>query len=241
MPNVGTEFFYYGEEYGSMAWLWIAAFAAVTVVVLASSVRVRIHVIREVENDHMSFQITALFGLVRYKVEIPYINFTGLRELDFKSERSNLTATDLVAKDRTKISLEKIIDRFQKLNILIHHVVGFDEWLTGTLSHIRCTELQWNTRIGIGDAADTAVSVGVLWGLKTNLLGFLFKYLTLDAETKPKLSVDPQFNRTHFSTMMMCIVRVRLGYAILAGLLFLVRIMRMKGGTKTWQSILFKA
>jgi hypothetical protein len=224
-----------------MAWLWIAAIAVVAVIVFASSVRIRIHVIREVENDHMSFQITALFGIVRYKIEVPYINFTGLREFDFKSERSNLTATRLVADDRTKVSLETILERYRKLKILLQHVVGFDEWLTGTLKHIRCTELQWTTRIGFGDAADTAVSVGVLWGLKTNLLGFLFKYVTLDSGNKPRLAVEPQFNRTHFSTMMMCIVRMRLGYAMLAGLLFLVRIMRMKGGIKTWQSILFKA
>jgi hypothetical protein len=224
-----------------MIWLWmILLIGMLAAVALASMVTIRLHLIRETNNDHFTLKVKALFGLLQYKVEIPYVNFQWLRGLEFRAERSNMSATGLAADDRAHLSLESIADKYRTLKILVQNFVGFDEWITDTLSHAKCTELQWVTRIGLGDAPNTAISVGVIWGLKTNLLGFITKYITLDSNIQPHLAVDPQFNQSHFSTMVISKIRIRLAYVVLAGFWFIVRLLRTKGGLKTWQNQLFR-
>ena len=224
-----------------MTWLWWAAglillFGAA----MSSRIRIRFHFIREKDNDHLSIHIRALYGLMQYKLEIPYFNFDGIWQgFTIKSEQSNTNQNKLLQKERSHWSMDTVIERFEQATVLIRHVFDFAEWLNVTLSHIKCTELRWTTRIGLGDAADTAVGVGVIWGLKTSLLGFAFRRIRLAA--KPRLAVDPQYNRHMISTSLLCIAEIRLGYAMVAGLLFIVRILRVKGGLKTWQNILFRA
>jgi hypothetical protein len=224
-----------------MIWLWMLLIIGVLIVVaLASTVKIRFHLIRETNNDHFTLKVKALFGLIQYKIEVPYINFNWLRGFDFRAERSNLSATNLAAEDRAHLSLESIADKYRTFKILVQNFVGFDKWLTDTLSHAKCTELQWVTRIGLGDAPNTAISVGVIWGLKTNLLGYITKHITLDSDIQPHLAVDPQFNQSHFSTMVISMIHIRLAYVVLAGFWFVVRLLRTKGGLKTWQNQLFR-
>lgn len=225
-----------------MAWLgWIGGIAAVLLLLIGfSPVRARAQFIRETENDHLSVQIVAIYGLVKYKMEVPYIDFKGLwKGISFKAEETDMNRPSRVEDVKERLTLEKITKQLKQLRRLIDHVRGFDDWLWSTLSHVKCTQIQWTTRVGLDDAADTAVAVGALWALKTTLLGLIFRRIRLEA--RPRLAVEPQYNQAVFSTVVLCIAEIRLGYAMIAGLLFIVRILRAKEGVKTWQSILFRA
>lgn len=121
---------------------------------------------------------------------------------------------------------------------MLAHTAELVEWTKSVLSRTVCTELSWVTRIGLGDAADTAVTTGVVWGIKTSILGYLLRFVRLEA--RPSLNVQPQFNRTMFSTEAVCKFKLKALYAVYAGFRLLVRILRAKGGLRTWRKIWFK-
>nr|WP_275983789.1 DUF2953 domain-containing protein [Paenibacillus hamazuiensis] len=147
--------------------------------------------------------------------------------------------TGFAGKGEEHVTAEKIKQAFRNLKELVRYTFQLNEWLKGVLAHVKCTKLRWETRLGVGDAADTAVTTGVVWGLKSSLLGFVFQYLQL--RTKPQIAVIPQFNETHFSTNALWVAKIRMWHAACAGVMLLYRIMKVKGGPQKWQHILFKA
>jgi hypothetical protein len=228
------------EDLFKNEWVWILGLIAVFVtLILMSLIRIRVLFTRQQqEDDNLVVNIKALFGLVRLRYEIPVIKLSLTDDLNVKTDDKSKTVETLTHKHKN-ITPMKIITFFKRNFKIVTNVFGFRDWLQGTLRHVKCTKIRWSTNIGLGDAPDTAVTAGIVWGLKTSLLGYVFKYIALD--TRPELAVNPQFNRTQFTTELLCIVKFRLGYAIFAGLLLIVRILKVKGGIRAWQNILFKA
>jgi hypothetical protein len=71
------------------------------------------------------------------------------------------------------------------------------------------------------------------------MMGFLFRFIKLDV--RPEINVSPQYNKTEFSTQMLFILHIRMYYVASAGIHLLYRILKVKGGLKTWQRVLFGA
>jgi hypothetical protein len=204
---------------------------------MASHITVQVYASRRKNNDHIQVDVKALFGIVKLRFKIPILQFKGmLKGLDLQTQQ---TGTGVQKDGKTHITPQKMKESVHDLDQLIKHTFQFSKWVKSLLSHIKCNKLRWDTRIGVGDAAQTAVATGVIWGLKASLIGYICQYIRL--ETNPRIYVSPQFNDTHFSTEALCIANIRTGYAISAGLLLLYRIVRVKGGLKTWKNILFKA
>lgn len=222
--------------------LWLLAAIAVLliiIVLLSSSIHMRLHFSRQEENDSLIVYLTAIFGLVRLKFQVPIVQFRGILDgLYVKSEVAGKNA-QMLKQSMQNITLEKVITNFQKTKTLYSNFHHFPEWMKETLSRVTCTDFRWTTHLGVGDAANTAVTTGIAWGIKTSFLRYLIRFVGF--AKRPDVSVVPQYNRTQFSTEVLCILKIRLGYAILAGLHFIVRIMKVKGGIKIWQNILFKA
>lgn len=226
-----------------MAWVWIllVIMFVMTVVALALLSRVRAHIVysRESEDDDFYVQIKALFGAIRYRYSLPTIKFEGLKQgVSLETEKTtNIPMPD--SKDHINVNRKVIVSRYEQFRELISHVLGFHRWLISTLKHTHCSQISWITNVGLDDAAETAITTGMIWGLKTSILGIIFNHIQLEAQ--PQLAVVPQFNDPQFQTHFDCIIRIRLGYAMLAGLHLLVRIYKVKGGIRTWQNILSKA
>src|SRR5690606_36589029 len=143
------------------------------------------------------------------------------------------------AEDKIELNKDKIVQLYRRGKFLLQHTAEMVKWICRVLSHIRLNEFRWQTSVGVWDAAHTAMAGGAIWAIKYTLLGYFTQYVRL--QTRPLITVAPQFNNTQFSTDLSCIGQIRMGYAIWAGLVFIVRIMQAKGGFKAWQSILFKA
>ena len=133
------------------------------------------------------------------RFEVPVIKFKGFdKGVEVKSDLNLDNLETELMDTKEKITANKVIDFYHHIKALIDHISGFSEWLFLALSKIKCTQLQWYTNFGIGDAPITAVTIGIIWGIKTNLLGFVFKHI--DLQTIPHIQVNPQFNRMYFST-----------------------------------------
>ncbi|TGU50333.1 DUF2953 domain-containing protein, partial [Mesorhizobium sp. M00.F.Ca.ET.186.01.1.1] len=57
---------------------------------------------------------------------------------------------------------------------------------------IHCTKLEWHTLLGTGQAAETGAITGVIWGVKSLIVGVLSHSISL--RTMPALSVQPVWN-----------------------------------------------
>ncbi len=106
----------------------------------------------------------------------------------------------------------------------------------GTLCRFHCTELTWETRIGAGDAPETAVSTGAAWAVKSAMLAVIYRAVAFDI--RPLVSVTPKYNQIEFATEFSCRLKVRV-FSLLASMsLLLKRLGKIKGGWKMWHRVL---
>lgn len=108
-----------------------------------------------------------------------------------------------------------------------------DSSLLGTILHRRDTPLRfleyvrdceawsWETRLGTGDPASTAIFIGVLWSVKATAYSMLSHWVNF-RET-PHFSVVPDYNRAHLAVALDGIFRFRLGQIILMETLVMLR------------------
>ncbi|MDF2660155.1 MAG: hypothetical protein K0Q94_2946 [Paenibacillus sp.] len=222
-----------------MLWIWLVAGILVAGMLLFvfSDIHIRVRYSRVENDDTLAVDIRGMFGLLRLHYKVPLIEWEG-RGFRLRLEQMNRKLNELLDEHKTVITREKIEQFFHKTKMLLAHTAELVEWTKSVLSRTVCTELSWVTRIGLGDAADTAVTTGVVWGIKTSILGYLLRFVRLEA--RPSLNVQPQFNRTMFSTEAVCKFKLKALYAVYAAFRLLVRILRAKGGLRTWRKIWFK-
>ncbi|WP_165842206.1 DUF2953 domain-containing protein [Paenibacillus xerothermodurans] len=223
-----------------MVFAWIAGVLVVGFIILLSSkVECRISASRENKNDEILIDVHALYGLVKKRLAIPIMNFISLSEgLGVKSQFIDKSENQLLLELNRNIDKRTIQQLFDNLRQLLTHCVRFDRWLSDTLGHVHCTRMYWKTELGVGDAAETAMTTGMVWGLKSSLLGVAFRFIKLHA--RPELLVQPHFNGTKFTTEVTCTTHIRLFYVCVAGLHLVYRIFKVKNGLRTWQRVLFK-
>ncbi|MCD1260758.1 DUF2953 domain-containing protein [Paenibacillus athensensis] len=227
-----------------MVWIVVTAVVAVALAalitaVMFSYVRGEFYFSRVRDNDQLTVQIKALSGLIRYKFEVPVIQFKSFsRGVLVKAEAVNETRSKLKEENQEHITKHKIERFYRQAREIVEHTLSFSDWMKQTLAHVECTSLTWNTRVGVGDAPETAITTGLVWTLKSSLLGFVFRWI--DMQTKPRVMVEPLYNALEFTTMLRVRGRIRAGMALWSGLRLLVRIIREKGGLRTWYRLVVK-
>lgn len=226
-----------------MSWLWYVLIAIILIglIILFSEIHIEVVLRRVGQNDLFRVKLRAIFGLVKYRYEIPVIRwnsiFSGVTIK--KEEKLDIEKQEFKNEMTSKVNRRTIVKSFEHLQQLVMHTVGLYTWLVNVMGKMKCTELVWVTRIGLGEAADTAVTTGLIWSIKCSLTGFIFQYVRL-AQT-PQLSVVPLFNEEHFSMDLQGKIKLRVSAALMAGIHLLVRILRVKGGLKVWRNRMTKA
>jgi hypothetical protein len=155
-----------------------------------------------------------------------------------KNQPENVLQKESTSVDHevNKDKVEQWMDQFERL---LQATSGLRVWLQSTLRRVSFRKLEWSTNIALEDAAHTATLTGALWGVKATIVGWLTRYISL--KQRPKLFVVPVFgSKPLFSTELRCIAQIRCGYAIYAGLVLIVRVLKVKGGVKKWLTILLK-
>ncbi|WP_240343881.1 DUF2953 domain-containing protein [Paenibacillus sp. SYP-B3998] len=215
------------------------------IVVMSSFIRGEFYFSRVKDNDTLSVEMRALFGLVRYRYVIPIIQFKGFgqgimikSETVTKSNSKSKSNAELKDAQKEHITKEKIISFYKKAKIALVNTLHLYDWMKMTLAKVECTELRWTTRVGVGDAPETAITTGAIWAIKSSLLGFGIQYIKL--QTKPMIDVVPQYNQMHFDTELRAAGRIRVWFVLLAGVRLVVRAAKVKGGLRAWIQILHK-
>jgi hypothetical protein len=224
-----------------MIWLGVVLFLLVVMLWISlSHVHIQLYFSRAKDNDHSFIDVKVLGGLFSYRLDIPFVEYHDVFSGFLVKARSimSLPKDQLEQKQKHQFTPERISDIYHWAKRLLAHVKGFTNWLRHMLTHVKCNELRWVTRIGVGDAPETALVVGLLWAVKSTMFGYIFQYVIL--ETKPRISIQPQYNHTEFSTEFSCHAKVRIGFLFFSLLLLLWRIVKSKNGLKTWLGVLFR-
>ncbi|KJF28171.1 DUF2953 domain-containing protein [Clostridium aceticum] len=189
--------------------------------------KIEVRFIREGENDELNITISILKGLLKYKTTIPFIDFLNngrniiTANIYKKAKVSNTNAIEDEKEekefnyDEIKIIIKKGHYYYKKYCEVLHYI------------HKRITinKVLWKTNIGLEDAADTAIISGILWGIKSNLMTLLKRKLR---PQRIYIDVVPCYVSKKFGVIFDCIVTLKIGYIIIAGIKLLST--KIKGG-----------
>ena len=118
------------------------------------------------DDDKWKITFRTLFGIIRYTIHIPLVKIETESPgivVDHKETVKNISESK---PKRSKYTPKEMIDIFQKVKEFAQHVIRLNEIIKKFLRHISITKLEWQTKIGTGDAAATGMIVGLGWSLK---------------------------------------------------------------------------
>ncbi|NGQ95306.1 DUF2953 domain-containing protein [Brevibacillus sp. SYP-B805] len=173
------------------------------------------------ENDRLHVEVTAWFRLLRFRYELPMIALRTDREgpkLLVRLKKTGPKGADGEKRDLETPELKNAYRRFQDVLERFHDLQPVMQRM---MQHIRCEQLEWQTTIGIGEAAATGALTGIAWGIKSMIVSMIAHYLTM--RTIPRVSVQPEWNSLIVRTRFRCSLRFMLGHAMIAGVRLLVR------------------
>ncbi|MCS1350864.1 DUF2953 domain-containing protein [Mechercharimyces sp. CAU 1602] len=206
------------------------------ILLLFTSVRLHLIYRRVGEDDRADLTILLLWGLIRFRYDLPSLNLSSQGNIEVRTEKTNASATKKEETWKDRITAGTVVRLRGQFKRMQEDVVGLSDIIKRFLNHMYCERLMWHTRIGTGDAAETGVLTGMGWGIKTTLISVIRLYIEWDCE--PDLQLVPHFNEAILETDLECMIRFRVGQAILMGIR-LVRYSR-KGGNLEWPSTPYK-
>ncbi len=123
------------------------------------------------------------------------------------------------------IGNEKIKKSLDNLNKSIKRLIKLNKSAKYLLRVTSIEKLNWKTKIGFKDAALTGFTVGIIWASKQSILSSPILNIN-----RKKVSVDviPKYNDYFLDVMFDCIIRFKIVYIIIAGLIVLRA--KLKGG-----------
>ncbi|MGJ7035813.1 DUF2953 domain-containing protein [Anoxybacillus eryuanensis] len=162
------------------------------------------------DNDQLTIDIR-LLRFLRYRFTVPLIEISK-REAGIVTEQKTNTGKD----EKTTFTITDARERLVQVRQWLNRIVHLHTIIKKFLQKVSVLQLQWHTQIGVGDAAKTGMIVGIGWSIKYYIVAMVSKYMNVCIA--PSISVIPFFQGAVSRTSFTCMIRFRIGYAILAGL-----------------------
>jgi hypothetical protein len=205
------------------------------IIIYSTTVRVNVHFRRVGSNDIVETEVSAWSGLIHLKSKVPILHFSeDLSGTDVTVELES--PSEPLDQAKSKITPRELWRTLHRIHAFVKKVHELHLIAKRFLKKIRLDHLHWSTTIGTGDAAETGTLIGFSWGIKSNIVGILSAYLTL--RDFPKLSVTPDFNKKRLETELRCIIRFRIGHAMIAGIRIILNLRKRRD--EKWQSTQFR-
>lgn len=202
--------------------------------IVITPVQITLHYRRAGEEDHLLVELSAWFRLIRRTYEIPAMNVERAGRMPELVAKMRTFQQGKVKKesvnDITGRQVKKWSDLYQELLKRVHDLRPLAKALC---KRVRCTRLEWHTQMGTGHADETGALTGIVWGVKSVIVGTFSHMVTLRAI--PRLSVQPVWNESVLHTEVNVHLRIYLGHLLHSGLKLLFRMRRGKWLPK-WQT-----
>lgn len=167
---------------------------------------------RNEENDIIIFHMITGFGLIKYKIEMPYIDF--LKDVESIGIRYKIISKSLI-ESRDSISMRRI----ETVNDIIENIKQIKlnhnsnkQSINYLMKKIRINNAIIKISFGFEDAFNTALFYGVLSAIFINILVRLKKKLKMNIK---ELDFRPVFAKDALKVEFGCIIEVRLGHIII--------------------------
>jgi hypothetical protein len=207
------------------------------VILIMTELKLTIQLTRHQNGHCLRMKVTAWYGLIQIKKEWQLIQLLSNKVpvVTYQTETENHDQP--INKKREKISLPTLIHMHKQFKMTIGQIKGFRHIIKRFAKRVTLDRWEWRSSLGTGYADETGVLSGLVWAVKAAITGLLQSYLRMGAQ--PQLAVHPFFNEKKMETDLTCMIRFRIGYAILAGIRILVNTRKRRDSI--WKSIPFKA
>lgn len=180
---------------------------------------------KEKDNELLVY-IKTLFGLISYKLDLPYIKmrFDGRKnKLEYKTELEKAKNEKVYAEKKNSFSVAKLKsminnsqEMFQRFKLPIKYIIN----------KLRIKKLHMNTEYDIDDAAITGIVAGILYTLQSNILLWLKSNKRI---SDCKVFVQPLFQQENIINInFSCIIQFKLGHIINGGIKSLIIMYRRR-------------
>ncbi|WP_108671293.1 DUF2953 domain-containing protein [Peribacillus acanthi] len=198
----------------------ISLFIILLVIILFTKVTVEVFYYHGQDNDQLTLRIRALFNIVKKKIDVPLIKVDDNSPTIVMKEKVQSGEDDSKAKKKVQqFSAQDFLNGLHDTKELVIHIIGLHTIIKKFLQTVTVHSFHWHSMIGTGDAALTGTIVGGAWGLKGVIVGILTQYLRF--QVSPDYTITPSYQYAVSLTKVHCIIRFRVGNAIMAGLKFL--------------------
>jgi hypothetical protein len=196
--------------------------------IVFTNIKIRLEYIRDKKDDVVILEGSVWFGIIRVKYKIPVLKLQSvLHGVQVKKQATTGHEDARMQKKRFHITPREVSHYMNKISLLRQRVHDFNKIIKMTLSQFHCDQFEWRTRVGVGDAAVTGIITGLVWGVKSSILTIFTQYIRLSAD--PKINVVPAFQSTSIDTHFRCVLRFRIGHALIAGIRLIFNLRRMRG------------
>jgi len=176
--------------------LLLAILLAVTALILCARAELELTYHRRVKSDTMTLSLVGPLGLVLYRKEMPVL---------------------AVKRGGWRVEIEPtFMETYSLLTTQYGPVLRF------LVDRAEVRSLTWQTTIGAGDAALTALLSGVTWAFKGTLLALLQSRTRASAKDVA-IAVTPSYTGKEFKTFLQCIFSLRVAHIMYAQCLLLWR------------------
>lgn len=176
--------------------LLLVILVATMAVILCARAELELTYQRRAKSDTLTLSLVAPLGLVLYRKAMPVLDVT---------------------QGGWRVELEStFVETYRLFTAQYGPVLRF------LLDRAEVRSLTWQTTIGVGDAALTALLGGVAWAVKGTLLASLQSRTRASSEDVA-IAVSPSYSGKEFKTFLHCIFSLRVAHIMYAQCLLLWR------------------
>lgn len=163
------------------------------VIFIMMNISIHILMMTGMEKNRATIEITSFFGIFRFKKDL-----SDLYHIVEDEAQEELDPTSI------------------NITALVSELKFFHPFFQEFTRKLKVKKMKWETSIGLGDAADTAVLVGAIWSIKGIILSWMKSYVTFS----PRVHVYSNYQQISFQTTIECMVDLKAGHAIWTGYKF---------------------
>jgi Protein of unknown function (DUF2953) len=201
-------------------WLWLSLsiLLFLFILIIFTKLTILVNYYHHNDNDDLKVEFKVWFGIIKYKLNVPLIKIDDNSPSVVVKSHSHMGEAAPENPDHTvnQITRNDVTSSFQKTKDLLERVIHLHVIVRKFFKRITIKNFEWQTLMGVGDAAHTGMMTGAIWAIKGSIVSILSHYFRL--KEMPHLSVTPHFQAAVIQTRLTCMFQFRIGYAILAGL-----------------------
>ncbi|MGN1402611.1 MAG: DUF2953 domain-containing protein [Bacillus sp. (in: firmicutes)] len=191
--------------------LLICVLVVLITLLLLSTVTVHLKYVHHNQNDQLLVTVKALYGIYKKRVNVPVLNKEGVDvkvvvEKDTEGSPDSEKKKERVTPEKTWNSVKNMAETVKETHNLFPLIKQF-------LKKIELRHFDLRVIAGTGDAAETGIVTGLIWTGMGVVQAMLYSFLTVVC--KPRIHMQPSFNRQQLVLEWSSIISFRFGNAIL--------------------------